>query len=232
MRIVIALALPLLAAVPAAAQVTPAPQPGEELWDGVVAVVGDTVLLRSEVLLAVEQVRAAGDPVPEDPASFERFVQALIEERVDDLMLVVAARNAGVSVTDAEVQLAVEAREQLQAAGVPTRVVSMPSVEWFEEQDRGYRETVLPPSVKARVAVEAGIGLTWHRYVGEAGRIVSLEHFGASADYKRLYTEFGLTAEAVVDAARRSLAAAEGGARPGGNRSTSESGGTGDPQGH
>ncbi|MFE1933749.1 transketolase [Streptomyces sp. NPDC059474] len=110
--------------------------------------------------------------------------------------------------TGSEVQLAVEAREQLQAAGVPTRVVSMPSVEWFEEQDRGYRETVLPPSVKARVAVEAGIGLTWHRYVGEAGRIVSLEHFGASADYKVLFQEFGLTAEAVVTAARESLDAA------------------------
>ena len=60
----------------------------------------------------------------------------------------------------------------------------MPCVEWFEEQDQAYRDSVLPPSVKARVAVEAGIGLTWHRYVGDAGRIVSLEHFGASADGK------------------------------------------------
>ncbi|WKX69719.1 transketolase [Streptomyces sp. XD-27] len=111
--------------------------------------------------------------------------------------------------TGSEVQLAVEAREQLQAAGVPTRVVSMPSVEWFEEQDREYRDSVLPPSVKARVAVEAGIGLTWYRYVGEAGRIVSLEHFGASADYKVLFREFGLTADAVAQAARESLAAAE-----------------------
>ncbi|WP_055554257.1 transketolase [Streptomyces sp. NBRC 110028] len=110
--------------------------------------------------------------------------------------------------TGSEVQLAVEAREQLQAAGVPTRVVSMPSIEWFEEQDKGYRDSVLPPSVKARVAVEAGIGLTWYRYVGEAGRIVSLEHFGASADYKVLYREFGLTADAVASAARESLDAA------------------------
>ncbi|MEU1804081.1 transketolase [Streptomyces sp. NPDC019937] len=110
--------------------------------------------------------------------------------------------------TGSEVQLAVEAREQLQAAGVPTRVVSMPSIEWFEEQDKGYRDSVLPPSVKARVAVEAGIGLTWYRYVGEAGRIVSLEHFGASADYKVLYREFGLTTDAVVTAARESLDAA------------------------
>ncbi len=111
--------------------------------------------------------------------------------------------------TGSEVHLAVEAREQLQAAGVPTRVVSMPSVEWFEEQDQGYRDSVLPPSVTARVAVEAGIGLTWHRYVGDAGRIVSLEHFGASADGKVLFQEFGFTAENVASAARESIAAAQ-----------------------
>nr|WP_223184878.1 transketolase [Streptomyces sp. CBMA152] len=110
--------------------------------------------------------------------------------------------------TGSEVQLAVEAREQLQAAGVPTRVVSMPCVEWFEEQDQAYKDSVLPPSVKARVAVEAGIGLTWHRYVGDAGRIVSLEHFGASADGKVLFREFGFTADHVAAAARESLAAA------------------------
>ncbi|MFE5669339.1 transketolase [Streptomyces niveus] len=109
--------------------------------------------------------------------------------------------------TGSEVQLAVEAREQLQAAGIATRVVSMPSVEWFEEQDQAYRDSVLPPSVRARVAVEAGIGLTWHRFVGEAGRIVSLEHFGASADGKVLFQEFGFTADAVASAARESLAA-------------------------
>ncbi|MEU4349805.1 transketolase [Streptomyces sp. NPDC023838] len=110
--------------------------------------------------------------------------------------------------TGSEVQLAVEAREALQAEGVPTRVVSMPSVEWFEEQDQAYKDSVLPPSVRARVAVEAGIGLTWHRYVGDAGRIVSLEHFGASADGKVLFREFGFTAENVAAAARESLEAA------------------------
>ena len=110
--------------------------------------------------------------------------------------------------TGSEVQLAVGAREQLQAAGIPTRVVSMPSVEWFEEQDQAYRDSVLPPSVKARVAVEAGIGLTWHRFVGDAGRIVSLEHFGASADAKVLFREFGFTADAVAAAARESIEAA------------------------
>ncbi|GAA2203937.1 transketolase [Streptomyces bangladeshensis] len=110
--------------------------------------------------------------------------------------------------TGSEVQLALAARERLEAEGVGTRVVSMPSVEWFEEQPREYRERVLPPAVKARVAVEAGIGLTWYRYVGDAGRIVSLEHFGASADAKTLFAEFGFTPENVAAAARESLAAA------------------------
>ncbi|MFJ5533512.1 transketolase [Streptomyces sp. NPDC093261] len=112
--------------------------------------------------------------------------------------------------TGSEVQLAVAAREQLEAEGVGTRVVSMPSVEWFEEQSAEYREHVLPPSVKARVAVEAGIALTWYRYVGERGRIVSLEHFGASADAKTLFAAFGFTAENVAAAARESLAAVRG----------------------
>ncbi|MFI7292929.1 transketolase [Streptomyces sp. NPDC050121] len=112
--------------------------------------------------------------------------------------------------TGSEVQLAVAAREALQAEGIGVRVVSMPSVEWFEEQPREYRDRVLLPSVKARVAVEAGIGLTWHRFVGDAGRIVSLEHFGASADAGTLFAEYGFTAENVAAAARESLAAARG----------------------
>jgi transketolase len=112
--------------------------------------------------------------------------------------------------TGSEVQLAVGARGQLEAEGVATRVVSVPSVEWFEEQGPEYRERVLPAAVKARVAVEAGIGLTWHKYVGDAGRIVSLEHFGASADAKTLFAEFGFTAEHVAAAAKESLAAARG----------------------
>ncbi|MDX2933371.1 transketolase [Streptomyces ipomoeae] len=112
--------------------------------------------------------------------------------------------------TGSEVRLAVAARERLEAEGVGTRVVSMPSVEWFEEQPRAYRESVLPPSVRARVAVEAGIGLTWYRYVGDSGRIVSLEHFGASADAGTLFAEYGFTPENVVTAARESLAAVRG----------------------
>ncbi len=108
--------------------------------------------------------------------------------------------------TGSEVQLAVEAREALQADGIPTRVVSMPCVEWFNKQDPAYREAVLPASVKARVSVEAGLALGWKEFVGDAGRSISLEHFGASADYKRLFQEFGITAEAVTAAAKESLA--------------------------
>ncbi|NIH80004.1 transketolase [Amycolatopsis viridis] len=108
--------------------------------------------------------------------------------------------------TGSEVQLAVEARKTLEAEGVPTRVVSVPCVEWFEAQDESYRESVLPSGVKARVSVEAGIAQPWYRWVGDAGEIVSIEHFGASADYQTLFREFGFTADAVVDAARRSLA--------------------------
>jgi transketolase len=112
--------------------------------------------------------------------------------------------------TGSEVQLAVQAREALEADGIPTRVVSMPAVNWFDEQDEAYRESVLPASVKARVSVEAGVGAGWAKYVGDHGRSVSLEHFGASADYQTLYREFGITAEAVEAAARESLASVQG----------------------
>jgi transketolase len=108
--------------------------------------------------------------------------------------------------TGSEVQIAVAAREQLQAAGIATRVVSMPCVEWFTEQDGAYREEILPAAVRARVSVEAGIGLGWRAFVGDDGESVSLEHFGASAAYQKLYQEFGLTAEHVAAAARASLA--------------------------
>ncbi|WP_441249799.1 transketolase [Kitasatospora sp. McL0602] len=111
--------------------------------------------------------------------------------------------------TGSEVQLAMTAREALEAEGIPTRVVSMPSIEWFNEQDQAYRDSVLPPNVRARVSVEAGIAQGWRELVGDAGRIISLEHFGASADYKVLFAEFGLTAEAVANAARASLRTVE-----------------------
>ncbi|WDG16615.1 transketolase [Microbacterium sp. Clip185] len=110
--------------------------------------------------------------------------------------------------TGSEVQLAVEARAALAQEGVSARVVSVPSLEWFAEQDAEYRESVLPSSVKARVSVEAGSALTWQGIVGDAGRSVAIDHFGASADYKTLFQKFGITTEAVVTAARESIAAA------------------------
>ncbi|MFE2413117.1 transketolase [Kitasatospora sp. NPDC059408] len=111
--------------------------------------------------------------------------------------------------TGSEVQLAVKAREVLEAEGIATRVVSLPSFEWFQEQDQAYRDSVLPPSVKARVSVEAGIAQGWRELVGDHGRIVSLDHFGASADYQVLFEEFGLTAERVVAEAHNALRSLE-----------------------
>jgi transketolase len=110
--------------------------------------------------------------------------------------------------TGSEVQLAVRARELLAAEGVRARVVSMPCREWFDAQETSYRETVIPPIVKARVSVEAGVAQGWREVVGDHGRIVSLEHYGASADYERLYREFGITAEAVAAAAQDSIRSA------------------------
>ena len=107
--------------------------------------------------------------------------------------------------TGSEVQIAVAAQERLEAEGIATRVVSVPCVEWFREQDEAYKRTVLPPDVKVRVSVEAGIAQSWHEWIGDAGEHVGLEHYGASAPYAVLYEQFGLTAERVVAAARSSL---------------------------
>ena len=108
--------------------------------------------------------------------------------------------------TGSEVHIALAARESLQAEGIAARVVSMPCVEWFFEQDQAYRDEVLPPDVKARVSVEAGVGFGWRQIVGDAGETISLEHYGASAAQEKLYEEFGLTPERVVQAARQSIA--------------------------
>jgi transketolase len=110
--------------------------------------------------------------------------------------------------TGSEVQLAVDARPLLAKKGISARVVSMPCREWFDAQPRTYRDKVLPPAVRARVSVEAGVAQGWREVVGDAGRSVSLEHFGASADYKTIYREFGLTAAAVATAAQQSVRAA------------------------
>ncbi|MBX3309526.1 MAG: transketolase [Cryobacterium sp.] len=115
--------------------------------------------------------------------------------------------------TGSEVQFALEARTQLAAEGIKARVVSAPCLEWFAEQDAEYRESVLPAAITARASMEAGIAMCWRGIVGDRGRSVSIEHYGASADYETLYREFGLTSEHLVQAAKDSLAAQGQGAR-------------------
>jgi transketolase len=107
--------------------------------------------------------------------------------------------------TGSEVHLALQAFEVLAAEGIGARVVSMPCVEWFLEQDEQYRQTVLPPGIAARVSVEAGIAMGWREFVGDTGEIVALSDYGASAPGHELYTRFGLTTDRLLEAARASM---------------------------
>ncbi len=108
--------------------------------------------------------------------------------------------------TGSEVALAIKAQEKLLAEGIHSRLVSAPCLEWFIEQDKGYRESVIPKNVKARVSVEAGIAMSWHKLIGDAGVAVSLERFGASASANVLFNEFGFNVDNVVKAAKESIA--------------------------
>lgn len=108
--------------------------------------------------------------------------------------------------TGSEVQVAIAAVELLKLQSISARVVSAPSLEWFEEQSDSYKESVLPKKIKARVSIEAGVGAGWHKYVGDTGEIISLEHFGASASAGELFNEYGFTAENVAAAALRTIA--------------------------
>lgn len=152
--------------------------------------------------------RGEGEATADEFASVEGAAKGayVLAEAVKDGAVVTP--DVVLIATGSEVELAVEARESLAEQGVAARVVSAPCLEWFDAQDAEYREKILPSSVKARVAVEAAHPMTWYRYVGDAGRIVGLDHFGASADYKTLYKEFGITSEAVVTAAQESISAA------------------------
>ncbi|MGH3804559.1 MAG: transketolase-like TK C-terminal-containing protein, partial [Pseudonocardiaceae bacterium] len=141
---------------------------------------------------------ARGGYVLAEASAFEHSEGAQIEELTTLPEVILVA-------TGSEVSLALQARERLEADGTPTRVVSMPCMEWFAAQDSAYREHVLPHEVRARVAVEAGIAQPWHQYVGDRGEVVSLEHFGASAPYEVLYEQFGFTPDAVVAAAHATL---------------------------
>ncbi|MFE8005418.1 transketolase [Streptomyces sp. NPDC057418] len=151
--------------------------------------------------------RADGVHAPAEGAARGAYVLVEAAGSAPDVILVA---------TGSEVQIALEARKLLADEGLAVRVVSMPCREWFAEQPLSYQDVVLPPEVRARVAVEAAVGQGWREVVGDAGRIVSLEHYGASADYRRLYEEFGITAEAVAAAARGSIRDAVDVPRPGG----------------
>jgi transketolase len=107
--------------------------------------------------------------------------------------------------TGSEVSLAVESAQALEESGIATRVVSIPCFEWFNQQSQTYKDKVLPPSVKARVSIEAGISQGWREYVGDAGACVSLEHYGASAGANVLFKEFGFTVDNVVATAKKIL---------------------------
>ncbi len=111
--------------------------------------------------------------------------------------------------TGSEVQLALAAAEVLEAEGTGTRVISLPCLEWFDQQDASYRDAVLPPSVTARVAVEAGATLGWWRFVGTNGRVVGIDHFGASADPAILFRDAGITVDDIVRQARATVAASQ-----------------------
>ena len=113
--------------------------------------------------------------------------------------------RVAVIATGSELQLAVEAQKLLADKDIRAYVVSTPCVEWFEAQPQEYRDSVLPPDVSARVAVEAGVAQCWYKYVGDTGEIVSIEHYGESADDKTLFREFGFTPEAVAAAAERAI---------------------------
>jgi transketolase len=107
--------------------------------------------------------------------------------------------------TGSEVSLAIDVQSALATEGIAVRVVSAPCLEWFSEQDQSYKDEVLPPSIKLKVSIEVGIAQGWHQLIGDGGITISLEHYGASADAKRLFKEFGFSVEAIVTKIKAAL---------------------------
>jgi len=157
------------------------------------------IALSRQNLPVVERGAAASKTTFAPASEVARGAYVLIDSPTDSVDVILIA-------TGSEVQVAVSARELLAAEGIGARVVSAPCLEWFSEQSDDYRESVLPRAVTARVSVEAGLALGWASIVGERGASISIEHFGASADYQTLFREFGITPEAVVSAAQTVLA--------------------------
>ncbi len=134
-----------------------------------------------------------------------KFASAAMVAKGGYVLSEVANPQAVIIATGSEVQFALEAQATLQAQGIAVNVVSMPCVEWFKEQPQSYRDQVLPPAIKARVSVEAGLTMGWREFIGDQGVAVGIDHYGASADYQTLYREFGITTEAVVAAVQSSI---------------------------
>ena len=107
--------------------------------------------------------------------------------------------------TGSEVSLAIDVQSALASEGIAVRVVSAPCLEWFSEQDQSYKDQVLPPAIKLKVSIEVGIAQGWHQFIGDGGIAISLEHYGASADAKRLFKEFGFSVEAIVTKIKAAL---------------------------
>lgn len=137
----------------------------------------------------------------------DRKVICSAEEAAKGAYPLLGVANADVILiaTGSEVSLALSAAEQLTQSGINTEVISAISLEWFARQPQSYREKVLPAKIKARVSIEAGVGMGWREYVGEKGEIISIDHFGASASHTKLFSEFGFTVENIVAAAKRTL---------------------------
>jgi transketolase len=140
--------------------------------------------------------------------TFDRSVFASAEGTARGAYVLADGTDVILIGTGSEVQIAVAARDLLAKEGISARVVSMPSVEWFKQQDVSYQEGVLPAAMRARVSVEAGITEPWKAFIGDAGVAVGINHYGASAAEAVLYQEFGITAEAVAEAAKVTIAAA------------------------
>lgn len=187
----------------------PTHQPIEHL--AALRAIPDFVLLRpadaNEVVeawkLAITDPRPVGLVLTrQNVPTFDRAVYGSVDgvQRGGYVLRDVDSPQAILLASGSEVAIAMEASERLAARGVAARVVSMPSWRLFEDQPREYREAVLPSSIRARVAIEAGASLGWHRYVGIDGQVLALDHFGASAPAEELYQHFGLTPEKMVEA--------------------------------
>jgi transketolase len=193
----------------------PTHQPVEHLWS-LRLIPGLSVVRPADAnetaaawLATVEQRRPVGLILSRQNLPVLDTEISLVREGVRRGAYVVADSDAPqvlLMATGSEVALAVQAHAQLQTLGVQARVVSMPCLEWFDEQDAKYREGVLPSKVNARVAIEAGATLGWYKYVGTEGAVIGIDHFGASADAETLFTEFGITVSAIVEAAQASVA--------------------------